>query len=232
MNNKYQHLFFDLDHTLWDFDKNSNETIIELFEEGGLIKETGSTAREFLAKYRAINADLWVLYREGGITKEKLRIKRFIDAFAHFEFTDQQRIAQFERDYLATAPRKTALMEGASEIMEYLGGHYQLHIITNGFAETQRLKMQVSGLQPHFDLIMSSDELKVNKPAAKIFIECMRRVGARRQDSIMIGDNLIADIQGAKNVGMDQVYYNPHRQIHTEKPTFEINHLLELRDLL
>lgn len=232
LKNTYQHLFFDLDHTLWDFDKNSNETIIELYEEGNFTSDTGADARQFLHKYRETNAALWQLYRHGKITKDRLRIKRFEDAFAFFGFGDNQRIHRFEQNYLYQAPRKTALMDGAEDLLLHLKGKYRIHIITNGFAETQHVKLERCGLKPYFDLIMTSDEIKVNKPEAKIFIESMKRTGANRKNSLMVGDNLHVDILGARNVGIDQVYYNPHRQTHSEKPTHEVKHLSEMKEIL
>lgn len=232
MKKAYRHLFFDLDHTLWDFDRNSDQTILELYAHYQLDKHTGVDAPTYLKKYRATNDALWALYRAGKMDKATLRHERFRRSLGHYGFEDNLVVEQFEKEYIATAPQKTALMEGSLEILQHLHQRYQLHIITNGFQETQHIKLQHSGLAPFFDLILTSDELQINKPAAGIFVEAMKRSGATRKDSLMIGDNLVADVIGARSVGMDQVYYNPAGRSHQEKVTFEIRRLRELRDFL
>lgn len=228
----YQHLFFDLDHTLWDFDRNSDQTILELFDHYQLHQATGIAAEDYLLKYRTTNAELWALYRAGQMDKATLRHERFRRSLAHYGFDDLQAVQRFESDYIAQAPQKTALMEGSLALLEHLKGRYKLHIISNGFQETQHVKLKHSGLAPYFDLVLTSDELQINKPAAGIFIEALKRSGATRKESLMIGDNLIADVLGARSVGMDQVYYNPGGLAHQEKITFEIRRLLELQELL
>ncbi len=232
MTKKYEHLFFDLDHTLWDFETNSRETIFQLFDLHHLKKKTKSEKAIFYKKYTAINEGKWTLYRAGKITKEKLRAERWADTFRHFGLDDFDFSQDFENEYLEKCPQCTALFPNALEILAYLKPKYKLHILTNGFAETQATKLKMSGLQPFFENVFSSEEIGVNKPNAAIFVEAMKRAGASRKNSLMIGDNLFADILGAKNVGMDQVYFNPHQILHGEKPTFEIAKLLELKTFL
>lgn len=229
---KYEHLFFDLDHTLWDFDRNSKQTLTELFEKYSLNDTLKTQANDFVETYLRINEEKWKLYRKGLINKERLRKERFFETFLEFGLRDESFSKQFEVEYIDLCPHKTSLIPHSLEILNYLKDRYQLHIITNGFSEIQDIKLSKSGLKPYFDKIISSDEVGVNKPGAAIFIESLRATGATRSDSIMIGDNLGADIIGARNCGIDQVYFNPESKFHEEKISFEIKHLQELEKIL
>lgn len=229
---KYEHLFFDLDHTLWDFETNSKEALVELYASYDWESETMAPVDDFLEKYYEVNDRMWALYRKGQIQKAELRHRRFVESFAHFAEVSESKVLSFEKDYIDLAPRKTALFPGCMEVLEQLRGRFQMHIITNGFKETQHIKLKESALMPFFDQIITSDEVGVNKPEARIFVEAMRLADAQRKSSLMIGDNLMVDILGARNVGMDQVYFNPKKEQHTEKLTFEIHHLLELPSVL
>lgn len=229
---RYQHLFFDLDHTLWDFQTNSRDTLVELFAMHRLSERIGKGVEHFLETYYKVNEAKWDLYRHGKITKTQLRHERFRDTFASYEYDDVEFSIQFEREYLDISPHRTALMPHALEVLEELNATYSLHIITNGFSEVQDVKLTKSGLKPYFDEIITSESVGINKPAAAIFVESMKRAGARRNESLMIGDNLQADILGAKNCGIDQVFYNPDSKPHSEKVTFEIRSLQELLNFL
>lgn len=229
---KYQHLFFDLDHTLWDFETNSQEALLDLYQRHDIENRLQAPVHEFLSAYYRINDELWALYRQGKVGKEELRHQRFQRAFHSFGNLEEDTIRQFEREYMDLAPQKTALMPGTLELLTALKPHFQLHIITNGFAETQKVKLAGSGLQSFFDLILCSDTIGINKPEAGIFIEALKRTGAQRKNSLMIGDNLLADIGGARNVGIDQVYYNPKQERHQDKVTIEIKALSELLPFL
>jgi putative hydrolase of the HAD superfamily len=228
----YQHLFFDLDHTLWDFESNSTETLQELFSHYNLGAKLQITDADFIKTYQHINDGLWALYRQNKIEKSTLRLKRFSSTFATFGWHDEALSRSFDKDYLVRSPYKKNLLAGCLDMLTLLKEHFQLHIITNGFKETQIIKIRESGLQPFFETVLSSDEVQVLKPQAKIFIEAMQRSKANRKDSLMIGDSLIADVLGAKNVGMHQVYYNPLQKPHQEEITYEITHLAELPPIL
>lgn len=229
---KYKHLFFDLDHTLWDFDVNSRATLLGLFEKYNLHESCKTNGEKFVSVYLIINEEKWSLYRLGKIDKATLRRERFYETFAYFGFLDREFSHQFEVEYIDVCPHKTALIPYSLEILEYLKRDYQMHIITNGFSEVQDIKLNKSGLRPYFDKIITSDEVGVNKPAARIFIESLERANAKRDESLMIGDNLDADILGAKDCGIDQVYFNPEKTQHQEKLTFEISKLKELESIL
>lgn len=232
MSNKYEHLFFDLDHTLWDFESNSKITLYKMFEQYQLAATTNTTKEEFYRIYIEINNQKWKLYSAGNITKAKLRKERFMDTFKVFNFVDPEFCQNFETEYMETCPHQTQLIPGTIEILEYLKGRYELHIITNGFSESQDIKMNKSGLIPFFNNVFSSELIGVNKPSPHIFLESLKRAKADLRQSIMIGDNLQADIVGASACGLDQVYFNPEKVPHVEKPTFEVSHLLQLKSLL
>ncbi len=229
---KYRHLFFDLDHTLWDFDANSKQTIFELFDYNNLTEREGIEADDFHETYLVINESKWDLYRQGLINKAELRATRFTESFAKHGFNDLAFSQKFEADYLARCPHQTALLPGAIAALEFLKDDYELHIITNGFIESQETKLTKSGLAPYFKQVVSSDEVGVNKPHPKIFEHSLGGVKAQKEESLMIGDNLEADIIGAQQFGIDQVYYNPYQQAHEHRPTFEISDLLELKSFL
>jgi putative hydrolase of the HAD superfamily len=224
----YQHLFFDLDHTLWDFETNSEEALLELYAAHDLEQQTRTTAPHFLKVYYRVNDAMWSLYRQGKVTKKQLRHQRFVDSFQQIGFTDLKAILKFEEEYIALAPTKTALMPGCLPMLSALQDHFTLHIITNGFKETQHIKLEKSGLLSFFDQVITSDEVQAHKPDAKIFVEALRRSGATRKNALMIGDNLMVDVLGARQVGMDQVYYNPAGHRHHQRVSYEISHLREL----
>lgn len=229
---KYRHIFFDLDHTLWDFETNSRATLLALFEKHGLEEPVGQGADAFYQRYVEVNNQKWEQYRQGTITKEELRAQRFHDTFCSFGYNDASFSGAFDEEYIDKCPRQTGLMPGALELLKKLYGRYQLHIITNGFAHTQTVKLAHSGLAPFFENVFSSEEIGVNKPAARIFVESLKRVGAARKESLMVGDNLQVDVVGARNCGIDQVFFNPLGVAHSEAVTYEIKQLTELQQFL
>ncbi|MCG8577946.1 MAG: YjjG family noncanonical pyrimidine nucleotidase [Flavobacteriales bacterium] len=225
-----EHIFFDLDHTLWDFDRNSSETLAELFESYKLGDEIESS-ETFIAKYQEINNQFWKLYREGKIEKAKLRYIRFMQTFEIFGLKKDQKFAeQFAADYLEVCPHKTNVFPGTFETLEHLAGKYPLHIITNGFKEVQGIKMEKSGLGKYFDLILSSEDVGVNKPDPRVFNRALELTNASHNNSVMIGDTYEADIVGAENVGMKAILFNPSKA-NIEAKTNQIYHLTELIDI-
>ncbi len=229
--NNYQHIFFDLDHTLWDFNKNSRETLEELFEIYSLKNYGIEAFEDFVKTYKIVNDLKWDQYRKGEITKEVLRATRFYDTLLRFEIDHPELAAEIDQEYILRSPQKTNLFPHALEVLGYLSEKYALHIITNGFTEVQDIKMTKSGLKPFFTHEITSEIAGVNKPDPVIFRYAMQKAGAKRKESIMIGDNLQVDCVGARRVGMDQVYFNPDKVPHQEKLTFEIANLGELKTL-
>jgi putative hydrolase of the HAD superfamily len=232
MQGKYQHLFFDLDHTLWDFEKNSRQALVELYQNYNWEQALEVPVEAFLETYYQKNDEMWALYREHKIDKATLRHRRFAESFGKYGYKHDEKVESFESEYILKAPLNTALFPGCIEMLDILEEHFTLHIITNGFQESQHIKMEKSGLTPYFQNIITSDKIGVNKPDAKIFMEAMRLAGSKRENSLMIGDNLHADILGAKGVGMDQVFFNPKQDQHQEKVSYEIKSLMELPPLL
>lgn len=228
---KYKHLFFDLDRTLWDFDKNSTETIMDLHEIHGMESKNVGNAADFLEVYKVKNEALWVQYRHGKITKNELRQERFHQAFLHFELNDPELALHFNDKYVEMCSAKPHLLPGTIDVLNYLDDKYMLHIITNGFVEAQSVKMKNTGLENYFKEVIVSDGLGYRKPDERIFYHAMKLAGANKEESLMIGDDYQADIVGARKIGMDQVFLRPEKDI-LKEATFEISELKELLEIL
>lgn len=227
----YAHIFFDLDRTLWDFDRNSKETLTELYFRHDL-KASICDPDEFIDTYHEVNLQLWDLYRKGEMTKEVLRIKRFTISFEQFGIHDEKLAADFGDEYIEMSPTKTILVPHTLEILEYLKDRYAIHIITNGFLRTQQVKLKNCKLEKYFNSLTTSEVVGHNKPRPEIFRQALSSVNARKEKSIMIGDDLEVDVLGARNFGIDQVFLNRDGVVHSENVTHEINSLLELKNIL
>lgn len=223
-----KHIFFDLDHTIWDFDRNAHETLMELYEVHKL-KELGLTSAEnFIATYTVNNHQLWAQYHVGKITKEALRQERFRKTFLDLGLQPEVIPANFESDYVAMGPTKTNLFDGAEKVLTYLQTKYHLHIISNGFKEAVVTKMTVSNLNPYFKNVVISEDVGVNKPDKAIFEYALNLAQAQKQESIMIGDSLEADIYGAQNFGIKAIFFNPLKASKPDDVNEQIHHLEEL----
>ncbi len=196
---KRKHLFFDLDNTLWDFNKNSREALLQLFTEHHIESRCGVSFDEFMKVYEAINHQLWEQYSHQKIAKAELRYQRFYQTFQFFKYENLALSHQWADDYLKISPYKTHLIEGAMDILHYLKPNYHLHIITNGFKEVQDIKLKQCLLEPHFNTIIISEEHGVSKPDKQIFELAQALTQSTADDCVMIGDNLEADIFGAIN---------------------------------
>ena len=228
---EYTHIFFDLDRTLWDFDANSVQTLKEIFFNLSLDKKIPSF-EDFLLYYKNNNEKLWDLYRAGKMEKEILRYKRFSDVLIHFGIFDDKLAKKIGDEYVYNGPLKKGLFPGTIEILEYLKTKYPLYVITNGFKEVQEVKMQTSEIDKYFEHVFVSEDLGWQKPHIEIFKYVLNLTNANPEFSIMIGDDLIADVLGAQNAGIDGVFFNPREIIHNEKPAYEIKCLLELKKIL
>ncbi|MCX2452673.1 YjjG family noncanonical pyrimidine nucleotidase [Pedobacter sp. PLR] len=223
-----KHIFFDLDHTIWDFDKNAEETLMELYHHYELAALGMESPAAFIATYTENNHLLWAQYHLGQITKETLRSERFSKTFLQLGVQPELIPAQFEEDYVRLTPIRTNLFEGSKKVLTYLKEKYTLHIISNGFKESTLTKMDKSGLNPFFSNVIISEDVGVNKPDKAIFEYALAKAKATKPESIMIGDSLEADIRGAQDFGIKAIFFNP---LHKEKPTdvaWQINHLEEL----
>ena len=228
MGKVYKHLFFDLDHTLWDFDKNSEVSLRILYDEYDL-KSRGIDDFDALFKaYNFHNDKLWERYRNGYIKRDELRWKRMWLMLLDHKIADTALAHELSIAYLEILPTQTVLVPHAKELLEYCKDRYEMNLITNGFDTTQRLKLQYSGIARYFNHLVTSEKSNSMKPHKDIFDYAIKAAGADVESSIMIGDAIDVDILGAINVGMDTVYYNPHKKPHERKPTYEITHLEEL----
>jgi len=228
----YQHIFFDLDHTLWDYEANSKKALEELFNLHDLGKYNGLTTPGFVERFFEVNETLWKKYDRAQINSEELRSSRFHLILNDFGLTSNEIVAKISVDYLRFCPQKTEVMPHTFEVLEYLKGRYRLHIITNGFYEVQFTKMDCSGLTTYFEEIITSEEAGFRKPDPQIFEYILTKLGASRTECIMIGDNLNTDILGASNASIDHVFYNPAKSSHQANPTYEIESLRELKEIL
>ena len=229
---KYKAVFFDLDHTLWDFETNSREAITEIFHQYQLTDLGIPGSDEFIETYRKINHRMWNEYSLNLISKETLRAGRFQMALAAFGIRNNELAETLSVMYLKSCPVKTNLFPGTKEILEYLSQKYSLHIITNGFKEVQHLKIGNTGLTHFFDQIHISEELGFKKPEPEIFHYAVKMARTVSENCIMIGDNLETDITGDENAGIDPVFFNPHKENTGRKVFYEINTLEELRKIL
>jgi putative hydrolase of the HAD superfamily len=230
--NHYDHIFIDLDKTLWDFEQNSLETFKEIFSKYDLIRKGVKSLELFLVEYTRINDMLWGLYRNNQIKKEVLNIRRFEMTLNEFGIDDLILATHIADDYVTLSPLKENLFPEARKALEYLKSRYPLHIITNGFDEVQQKKLDVSDLRKYFTTITTSEEAGVKKPDPRIFKLAIKKAMAKPEKSLMIGDDLVVDIEGAGNIGMDTMYFNPKENSHVNNVTFEIHCWDEISDYL
>lgn len=230
---RYKHIFFDLDHTLWDFEANSNATLQELYDAHDLAGIGIPSYTEFFSVYSGINEKLWDRFRKGYINRNELRIKRFTQTFLEFKRCDDALCQTLSDRFLEILPTKTALFPDTIEVLDYLRDkQYPLHLITNGFEETQKLKLENSKIGHYFTHIVTSESAGMLKPHKAIFDYAMQLSNTTAADSIMIGDTLEVDILGAQQAGMDQVYFAPGEVQAGVTPTYTIKTLSELKNIL
>ena len=229
---KYKHIFFDLDHTLWDFDRNSSECIAELFDTFRLADAGCLSADEFSRHFIDINKKLWSDYDKNLIEHGYIREHRFPMVLKALGIDSSLITADLNAEYLKLLPGKSHLLESARDILDHLHGRYTLHIITNGFSEIQGLKMDSAGISHYFTHIVTSENANAKKPDPLVFQYAMGLSGTTAAESLMIGDNYEADIMGAKSVALDTVFYNPLGVEVADKPTYDIRHWNELMAVL
>lgn len=229
---KYRHLFFDLDHTLWDFEANSKATLKELHTALQLNDRGVKDFDLFHRNYLQHNERLWERYRNGYIKQEELRLKRMWLLLLDFKIADDKLAQEMSVRFLDLLPTRTILFPYTKEILEYLTNKgYILHLITNGFEKTQHNKLMHSGLRSFFKEVITSEGSGSLKPNKEIFEFALEKSNATAGESIMIGDSIEVDIIGAMNAGIDQVYVN-HLDIEPRiKPTYTVNSLKELEDI-
>ncbi len=230
---KIQHIFFDLDNTLWDHRRNAYLTIKDLFEKEEIALRYNIDFEEFHSVYHEINEKLWEDIRDGIIDKEYLRKHRFYDTFRRFNVDDERLSMYFEEHFLDKILNYNELVEGTEYILEYLKSkQYTLHIISNGFKEVTERKCILSGIAPYFQTITSADSVGVRKPRPEIFEYSLKLAGALKEESILIGDDWIADVVGARNFGMDVIFFDVLKENRQEEGLKVIQHLLQIKEYL
>jgi len=232
-NKGYRHLFFDLDHTIWDFEANSKQTLLQLYHDLNLKEKGIDDFEKFHKNYLVHNDKLWERYRNGFIKVDELRWKRMWLTLLDFKNGDESLAREMGNIFLELLPTRKILFPYTIEILSYLTQKkYQLHLITNGFEKTQHSKLKNSGLDKFFKEVITSESSNSLKPHKEIFDYALSKTGAKKEESIMIGDSIEVDIQGAINAGIDQVYVNHlSNNDHNIKPTFTVYTLKELEDI-
>jgi YjjG family noncanonical pyrimidine nucleotidase len=230
---KYKHLFFDLDHTLWDFEKNSSESLEDIYYSSDLNQYGISSLELFIESFLRINTALWDAFDKGNLHHSYIRQNRFKMVFEELGVTCPENHEEISEIYLQTLPGKKNLLEGALEVLEYVASKgYDVHIITNGFNDIQSKKILSSGIDHFFQNVITFENASAKKPDPQIFAYALEKANALPENSIMIGDNWIADVMGAKQSGIDQVYLNPAGLQFEETPTYDIRRLEELKLIL
>ncbi len=224
---KSDHLFFDLDHTLWDFETNAEESLLELYDHYKMDQYGKSTAQDFVNIYRKVNDSLWAKYRKHHISKQELRTSRFEISFQRMGFKPSEVPEGIWEHYIELCPTKTHLIPGAVELLDYLTPFYRLHLITNGFAETQKRKLANTGLADYFESLTISEEVGAQKPSEKIFQSALKTSGCSDKHGHYVGDHLEADVKGGLNAGW-QVYW---LQSAESEESFEHERLITVKSL-
>jgi len=206
---KYKHLFFDLDHTIWDFEANSRQTLADLYQSMNLEERGVNDFDLFHKNYIVHNDKLWERYRKGFIKVDELRWKRMWLTLLDFKIADEAMARDMGNQFLELLPTRQVLFPYTIEILDYLAAkNYQLHLITNGFEKTQHSKLKNSGIDKYFAEVITSEGSNSLKPHREIFEYALQKTNARPEESIMIGDSIDVDILGAMNAGIDQVFVN------------------------
>ncbi len=230
---KYKYLFFDLDHTLWDYTTNSREALEELYQKHRLEQLGGFCPARFCSAFDTVNKKLWGLNESGRISKDELRRQRFVRVLAALGHgqVEEDLTAGLDRDFMALCPAKPGLLPFAREVLEHFHGRMPLYILTNGFLDVQAIKLRSAGIAHYFTAVFTAEDAGVAKPDVDFFRYVLKRIGARPDDCLMIGDNLKADVIGATTAGIDSVYYNPHKRKYHVPVQRDIQCLSELLKL-
>jgi putative hydrolase of the HAD superfamily len=228
---KYKCLLFDLDHTLWDYETNSREALSELYVSFQLEKR-GVEEEKFLHTFYIINNELWDLYDRGLLHRDVIRNERFHKILFALGVDDLKMSLQLSHEYVEQSPKKKNLMDGCKETLEYLNSKYPMVIVTNGFDEIQSTKLLAGGIDQYFKSVVTSARAGYKKPSKEIFEFALQESNVSAYEAIMIGDNLLTDIAGAKNANIDTVLFNPNKMEHQTLVNYEIETLRELMNFL
>ena len=230
---KYKSLFFDLDDTLWDTNHNNKECLKEIYHDYNFVRHYPSF-EEFYDTYTPHNEMLWAKYRSHEIDRRELILDRWLYVLRPLGDDSDEYATRINSDFLQRTTKKTKKIDGAISLLEYLRPKYRLFILSNGFREVQSLKMQNSGLSPYFDRMILSEDASIQKPHKEIFDYALKNTNSRRVESLMIGDSLEADIEGAQNAKIDQIWLNPSELKYkgAYPPTFTVGSLNDIKNIL
>ncbi|MCC5919287.1 MAG: YjjG family noncanonical pyrimidine nucleotidase [Cyclobacteriaceae bacterium] len=230
----YKHILFDLDHTLWDYEKNTTDILLQLYRRYHLDKLYRMDFHEMVAAFMQANSYLWAAYNQGKMNRQELRKARFPFIWNKIGLDVNDIPKGLSEDFFSECPKGTHLMPHSIEVLQYLRSKgYAIHILTNGFHDSQLLKLKSSGIDQFCDLMVCSDDCGFKKPDPNYFTYSLEKLGnVDKSECLMIGDSLENDVLGAKNVAIDQVFYNPNLKQHQESITYEIKCLNELRGIL
>ena len=231
-NLKYEHVFFDLDRTLWDTDKNAADTLRYLVVKYKLNERGIENVDEFVNEFNILNEHFWTLYGQDKISKDQLRLQRFVDILKKYNIKDYTLCHNLSNDFTAITPKRSGLIDGAKDMLDYLKHKYHLHILTNGFNEIQKIKLRHSGIRNYFKKMITAEDAEAKKPHKDFFTYALSKTGASKSNCIMVGDNVEIDIVGAINSNISSIFYNPLKVEHNYTPDHEIKHLLELKKIL
>jgi putative hydrolase of the HAD superfamily len=228
---KYNHIFIDLDDTLWDFHANAKSSLSEVFEEQKLFRWFDNF-EHFFQIYAKRNLELWEMYGKGEISKDFLMIERFHHPLKQMGVNNKKLAELIGTRFLEILPTKTILLPFATELLDYLHSSYTLTIISNGFVEVQYKKLRSSKLEHYFAHVVLSEAAGALKPDKRIFDYALQLNNAKPAETIMIGDSYEADIRGAQNAGIDQVYFSPHSESANKSATFNVKKLEDVMGIL
>ncbi|MGI6048299.1 MAG: YjjG family noncanonical pyrimidine nucleotidase [Petrimonas sp.] len=228
----YKNLFIDLDDTLWDIHRNGKECLEEIYFDYGY-NEFYPTFDDYYNVYMPSNHHLWNLYRQGEMRKDELIVERFLVPVREFGIDDAEYAKSLNDDFLERTTRKTRLIDGTIDLLDYLKPKYRMHILSNGFREVQFKKIENSGLRHYFDKIILSEDAGVNKPHPDIFTYALKNTNSRRVETLMIGDSWDADIVGAQKSRIAQIWFNPANvPAESFEPTYTVKTLQEIKEIL
>ncbi len=228
----YRCVFFDLDHTLWDYDTNCEEALHQLYVKHQLNVKGIGPFPLFLAAFLKVNTQLWYQYDLGVIGRKVIRDQRFHQVFHSLGVDDYPLSLTLSEEYVLLSPTKKRLLPNVMNTLEYLKEKYTLVIVTNGFEDVQKVKLASSGIQSYFKIVVTSEQAGHRKPAREIFDYALTLSGYQASEVIMVGDNLLTDIKGAGNAQIDTAFFNPYKITHQESVRYEISDLLELKHIL
>lgn len=228
-----RHIFFDLDNTLWDHRKNAYLTLQDIFKQKKIKELYHIDFEDFHREYFTINENLWELLRDDKITKDYLREHRFYDSLMYFDIDNKELADEIEQNFLDEVLNYNELVTGAFELLEYLSQkHYELHILSNGFQEVTNRKVELSGIKNYFKTITSADEIHIRKPNPKIYEYALQKANAKKTESVMVGDDWIADAVGASDYGIKSIFFDVFSDGFSKNGVISIKKLNEIQQIL